>query len=90
MRSKNPEYIELQENVRAGNWSKATPGALNSRYNAPLDLCNNGQDSDENPEADYCPAVVINNETRQALYEVHMASISDDLGTRGDDRRSNG
>ena len=53
MRSKNPEYIELQENVRAGNWSKATLDALNSRYNAPLDLCNNAQDSDENPEADY-------------------------------------
>jgi hypothetical protein len=86
MRSKNPEYIELQENVRAGNWSKATLDALNSRYNAPLDLCNNAQDSDENPEADYCPTVVINNETRQALYEVHMASISDGLGARGDDR----
>ena len=86
MRSKNPEYIELQENVRAGNWSKATLDALNSRHNTPLDLCNNGQDSDENPEVDYFPTIVINNETRQALYEVHMASISDGLGARGDDR----
>ena len=86
MRSKNPEYIELQENVRAGNWSKATLDTLNSRYDAPLGLCNNGQDSDENPEAGYCPAVVINNDTCQALCEVHMASISDGLGARGDDR----
>jgi len=86
MRSKSPEYIELQENVRAGNWSKATLDTLNSRYNAPLNLRDYTQDSDEDPEAGYCPTVVINNATRQTLYEVHMASISDGLDARGDDR----
>jgi hypothetical protein len=84
MRSKNPEYIKLQENVRAGNWSKATLDTLNSRHNA--DLGSSSQDSDKDPEADYCPTVVINNDTRQALYEVHMASISDKLNARNDDR----
>ena len=86
MRSKNPEHIELQENVRAGNWSKATLDTLNSRHNAPLDLNNSSRDSNKDPEADYCPNVVIKNETWQTLFEVHMESISDGLNARDDDR----
>ena len=86
MRSKNTEYMNLQEDVRAGNWSQATLDVLNSRYNAPLHPCNNSQGNNKNPEADYCPTIVVNNDTRQALYEAHMASISDGLDARGDDR----
>lgn len=44
-------------------------------YNAPLNLRDCAQDSDDDPEAKYCPTVVINNAIRQALYEVRMASI---------------
>jgi len=55
-------------------------------HNAPLNLGDCAQDSDDNPEAEYCPTVVISNTTRQALYENHMAAISDGLHARRDDR----
>ena len=36
MWSKSPGYVDLQENARARNWSKAAQSSLNSRYNTPL------------------------------------------------------
>ena len=66
--------------------SKATPDTHNSRYNAPLNLRGSTQDLDEDPEAEYCLAVVINNATRQALYEVHIAPIPDGFDARGGNR----
>ena len=69
------------------NWSKAAIGTLSSRCSAPLNLRDSNQDPDGDPDGDpeagYC---VINIATHEALYEAHMASISDGLDARGDDR----
>ena len=37
------------------------------------------------PKHEHCPTVAIKNATRQALYEAHMAPISDGHDARGDD-----
>ena len=87
MRSKNAAYIQLQEDVRVGNWTTKHIDAVNARFNASLAPINfDDPDVRNNSEADYCPIVVVRNSTRQALYDAHMASISDGLQARGEDR----
>ena len=42
---------------------------MNLCHNALLDLRSSSPESNKDPKAGYCPTVVINNETRQTLYE---------------------
>ena len=89
MRSKNLAYVKLQENIRSGNWIKWTVDTMNSRYSAPLaplDSADSAADAPPNPEAEYCQTPVVKNTTRQALYEAHMDSVSNDLHERGENR----
>ena len=87
MRSKNTDYIKLQEEVRNGDWTDQLREDINSRFEAqlePVDMTDPAVIA--NREADYCPTVVVHNETRQALYNAHMTIISDTLVQNGGER----
>jgi hypothetical protein len=86
MRSKDEAYIKLQEHVRNGTWSEETLRALNSRFEAKIVPVNQDAGNSQNAEAHYCPTTVTTNTTRQTLYEVHMASLSDKFSQEGGER----
>jgi hypothetical protein len=86
MRSKNDAYIKLQEHVREGIWSDDTLRALNSRFLAAIVPVNQDEENAQNPEAHYCPTIVTSNATRQILYEVHMATLSDTFNQQSKER----
>ena len=74
-RTKNRDFIALQEKIRQGEWNEDMNTTIRSRVGAPIIRPPASESDSRNPEHDYCPVLVTYNKTRAAIELQRLQAI---------------